>query len=125
MSTVTSTPAAAVYSSSQYNYSNGTYFPTPFLLQQQPVQPYIGPAPPAYPATTAVSGVYSLPQYQQAQQLFQRVAQTITPEAIENVKAALASSEIDKKSEAKKESGASKGSRTDLGRSYSCRLARE
>lgn len=38
----------------------------------------------------------------QAQQLFQRVAQTITPEAIENVKAALASSEVEQKVEAKK-----------------------
>ena len=38
----------------------------------------------------------------QAQQLFQRDAQTITPEALENVKAALASSEIEHKAEAKK-----------------------
>nr|GMD41687.1 RNA-binding protein 42-like isoform X2 [Ipomoea batatas] len=38
----------------------------------------------------------------QAQQLFQRVAQTITPEALQNVKAALASSEIEHKAEAKK-----------------------
>ncbi|XP_075081682.1 uncharacterized protein LOC107769551 [Nicotiana tabacum] len=101
MSTVTSTPAAAAYSS-QYNYLNGTYFPTPFHLQQQPSQPYIGPAPPVYSAPVSVPGVYTLPQYQQAQQLFQRVAQTITPEAIENVKAALANSEIEQKAEAKK-----------------------
>ncbi|XP_019254318.1 PREDICTED: RNA-binding protein 42-like isoform X2 [Nicotiana attenuata] len=101
MSTVTSTPAAAAYSS-QYNYLNGTYFPTPFHLQQQPSQPYIGPAPPVYSAPASVPGVYTLPQYQQAQQLFQRVAQTITPEAIENVKAALAKSEIEQKAEAKK-----------------------
>lgn len=100
MSTVTSTPAANAYTSSQYNYLNGTYFPTPFHLQQQPLQPYIGPAPPVAPA--AVPGVYSLAQYQQAQQLFQRVAQTITPEAIENVKAALANSEIEQKAEVKK-----------------------
>ncbi|XP_060212586.1 uncharacterized protein LOC132640142 [Lycium barbarum] len=86
----------------QYNnYShNGTYFPTPF-------HPYIGPTPspvanPVYNATTAIPGGYSLPQYQQAQELFQKVAQTITPEAIQNVKAALASSEIDQKAEAKK-----------------------
>lgn len=38
----------------------------------------------------------------QAQQLFQRDAQTITPEALENVKAALASCEIEHKAEAKK-----------------------
>lgn len=38
----------------------------------------------------------------QAQQLFERVAQTITPEAIENVKAALANSDIEQKAEAKK-----------------------
>lgn len=38
----------------------------------------------------------------QAQQLFQRDAQTITPEALENVKAALASSEYEHKAEAKK-----------------------
>lgn len=38
----------------------------------------------------------------QAQQLFQRDAQTITPEALESVKAALASSEIEHKAETKK-----------------------
>ncbi|MCD7463753.1 hypothetical protein HAX54_051322 [Datura stramonium] len=119
----TSSSAAATTSSGQYTYSNGTYFPTPFHLQQQPPQPYIGAAPPpvqfpapsVYPApppvqlpapsvypAPAVPGVYALPQFQQAQQLFQRDAQTITPEAIENVKAALASSEIEHKAEAKK-----------------------
>ncbi|KAL3338223.1 hypothetical protein AABB24_030393 [Solanum stoloniferum] len=101
MSTVTS---------SQYNYLNGTYFPTPFHLQQQPSQPYIGSAPspiappvvpPVYSAPAAVPDVYSLPQYLQTQQLFQRVAQAITPEAIENVKDALASSEIEQKAEVK------------------------
>lgn len=40
--------------------------------------------------------------YLQAQQLFQRDAQTITPEALESVKAALASSEIEHKAETKK-----------------------
>lgn len=40
----------------------------------------------------------------QAQQLFQRDAQTITPEALESVKAALASSEIEHKAETKKKS---------------------
>lgn len=38
----------------------------------------------------------------QAQQLFQRDAQTITPEALESVKAALANSEIEHKAETKK-----------------------
>lgn len=38
----------------------------------------------------------------QTQQLFERVAQTITPEAIENVKAALASSELEQKAGVKK-----------------------
>lgn len=95
MSTVTS---------SQYNYLDGTYFPTPFHLQQQPSQPYSAPpvVPPVYSAPAAVPDVYSLPQYLQTQQLFERVAQTITPEAIENVKAALASSELEQKAGVKK-----------------------
>lgn len=38
----------------------------------------------------------------QAQQLFQRDAQTITPEALKSVKAALANSEIEHKAETKK-----------------------
>ncbi|KAL8159667.1 hypothetical protein V2J09_001204 [Rumex salicifolius] len=97
--------------SSQFTYSNGSYFPTPFHLQQ----PYIGPSVPApVPASISVPaapvvpsaypspGVYSLPQYQQAQQLFQKDAQTITPEALESVKAALASSDIEHKAETKK-----------------------
>lgn len=81
-------------------------------------QPYVAPSPPpvhvavppvkistiapVYPASAPVAGVYSLPQYQQAHQLFQRDAQTITPEALESVKAALASSEIEHKAETKK-----------------------
>ncbi|XP_027098507.2 uncharacterized protein [Coffea arabica] len=91
------------------------YFPTPFHLQQP--QTYVAaaaaasilqfPAPPpavphVYPAPATVPTVYSLPQYQQAQQLFQRDAQTITLEALESVKAALASSEIEHKAETKK-----------------------
>lgn len=40
--------------------------------------------------------------FEQAQQLFQKDAQTITPEALESVKAALASSEIEQKAETKK-----------------------
>ncbi|XP_062004702.1 uncharacterized protein LOC133721943 isoform X1 [Rosa rugosa] len=96
--------------SSQFTYSNASsssssYFPMPFHLQQpQYPAPYTAPPAPAvvYPAP-APAPVYSLPQqYQQAQQLFQRDAQTITPEALESVKAALANSEIEHKAEAKK-----------------------
>uniref|UniRef100_A0A5B7AWH2 Putative RNA-binding protein 42 n=1 Tax=Davidia involucrata TaxID=16924 RepID=A0A5B7AWH2_DAVIN len=106
--------------SSQFTYTNGSYFPMPFHLQQQP--PYVSAAPPVsvpavqiptpsvqvavvpsmYPAPAPLPGVYSLPQYHQAHQLFQRDAQTITPEALESVKAALASSEIEHKAETKK-----------------------
>ncbi|XP_077247722.1 uncharacterized protein LOC143887525 [Tasmannia lanceolata] len=114
-------------SSSQFTYSNPSYFPLPFHLQksdptvqnssdpqyliQQYPKPYLPPPPKfstpqvfpsVYPNTAPVPGVYSLPQYQQAQQLFQRDAQTITPEALESVKAALASSEIEHKAETKK-----------------------
>ncbi|KAL4353083.1 hypothetical protein GQ457_06G018620 [Hibiscus cannabinus] len=110
MSIPPSNPASS--SSSQFTYqttTNPPYFPLPFHLQQQ-AQPYataaqsVPPVPaPAYPAPVApVPGVYSLPQYQQAQQLFQRDAQIVTPEALESVKAALASSEIEHKAETKK-----------------------
>ncbi|KAJ0702395.1 putative RNA recognition motif domain, nucleotide-binding alpha-beta plait domain superfamily [Helianthus annuus] len=70
---------------SEFTYSNPpSYFPTPFHLQQ--------PTLPVYPSVC-------LPQ---AQQLFEKDAQTITPEALKSVKAALASSEIEHKSETKK-----------------------
>ncbi|XP_024544036.1 RNA-binding protein 42 [Selaginella moellendorffii] len=46
--------------------------------------------------------LYNHPQQQQAQVLFQKDAQTINPEALENVKAALASGDNEQKSEAKK-----------------------
>lgn len=106
-------------SSSQFTYSTdasasasssvASYFPMPFHLQQQTTQqpsyptvqypaPVYPPPPPPPPAPLN----YALPQFQQAQQLFQRDAQTITPEALESVKAALASSEIDHKAETKK-----------------------
>ncbi|XP_057463142.1 uncharacterized protein LOC130753181 [Actinidia eriantha] len=94
--------------SAQFTYSNASYFPVPFHLQQQP---YVAAPPPAappvkvpsvYQAPAPLPGVYSLPQYHQAQQLFQRDAQSITPEALESVKAALASSEIEHKAETKK-----------------------
>ncbi|XP_022743656.1 RNA-binding protein 42-like isoform X1 [Durio zibethinus] len=104
------TPSSS--SSSQFTYqttTNSSYFPLPFHLQQkaQPYAPLAQPVPvapaPVYPAPVApVPGAYSLPQYQQAQQLFQRDAQIVTPEALESVKAALASSEIEHKAETKK-----------------------
>ncbi|KAL0323378.1 UNVERIFIED_CONTAM: RNA-binding protein 42 [Sesamum angustifolium] len=107
MATVPSTTAAAAASSSsQYTYPAATtsYFPTPFHLQQTPPPPsvpYIGAAPP--PTVPSVPlPVYPAPPTVQAQQLFQRDAQTITPEAIESVKAALASSDIEHKAETKK-----------------------
>ncbi|KAL6603293.1 hypothetical protein ACP70R_043654 [Stipagrostis hirtigluma subsp. patula] len=59
-----------------------SYFPPPFHLQQQPQMPM------------AAAGSYQQYQQQlhQAHQLFQRDAQTITPEALQSVKAALATS---------------------------------
>ncbi|KAL2497287.1 RNA-binding (RRM/RBD/RNP motif) family protein [Abeliophyllum distichum] len=113
MSMVPSPTTASASSSSQYTYAaptaSASYFPTPFHLQQAPAPvPYIGAAPPppvpsaALPVYPGPPTVYTLPQYQQAQQLFQRDAQTITPEALESVKAALASSEIEHKAETKK-----------------------
>lgn len=56
-----------------------SYFPLPFHLQQQPAATY---------------QYQQYQQLQQAQQLFQRDAQTITPEALESVKAALATSDV-------------------------------
>ncbi|GFS30201.1 RNA-binding (RRM/RBD/RNP motifs) family protein [Actinidia rufa] len=94
--------------SAQFTYSSASYFPVPFHLQQQPyvaAPPPVAPpvkVPSVYQAPAPLPGVYSFPQYQQAQQLFQRDAQTITPEALESVKAALASSEIEHKAETKK-----------------------
>ncbi|KAI3967307.1 hypothetical protein MKW92_008114 [Papaver armeniacum] len=142
--------------SSQFTYSNGSYFPLPFHLQQQQQQqqpdpmaayqypnshipptptyqipaPAPSPHPPVYATPAPATTGYSLPQYQQAsetfnfyvvsgfslfdgckynnlyfsqaQQLFQRDALSITPEALESVKAALASSEIEHKAETKK-----------------------
>nr|CAD1820903.1 unnamed protein product [Ananas comosus var. bracteatus] len=115
-------PSSSSSSSSQYSYpSAAPHFPLPFHLQNPgptASQPYLPPPQipppikmpppfvPAYPPAPAAApvapGVYTLPQYQQAQQLFQRDAQTITPEALESVKAALASSEVEHKTETKK-----------------------
>ncbi|XP_073260184.1 uncharacterized protein [Populus alba] len=99
--------ASATSATATATAANGTYFPTPFHLQQSDPypKPYVTPPPtvmaPVYPPSQ-IGPVYTLPQYQQAQQLFQRDAQTITPEALESVKAALASSEIEHKAETKK-----------------------
>ncbi|KAK6131110.1 hypothetical protein DH2020_035155 [Rehmannia glutinosa] len=103
MATVpTNTAASAASSSYTYAAATTSYFPTPFHLQQTPPPPpvpYIGAAPP--PTVPAVPlPVYPAPPT--AQQLFQRDAQTITPEALESVKAALASSDIEHKAETKK-----------------------
>ncbi|CAL0331176.1 unnamed protein product [Lupinus luteus] len=90
-------------SSSQFTYSSTpSYFPMPFHLQQPPTY---APAP---PPPAVVTYPYPQPppsQFQRdAHQLFQRDAQTITPEALENVKAAIANSEIEHKTESKKKS---------------------
>ncbi|XP_071737819.1 uncharacterized protein [Rutidosis leptorrhynchoides] len=109
-------PNPSSSSSSQFTYSNnnGSYFPMPFHLQQPqtypppppppaPVVQYPTAPPPVYPTAPSTSAtVYFPQQFQQAQQLFQRDAQTITPEALESVKAALASSEVEHKAEVKK-----------------------
>ncbi|XP_020206304.1 RNA-binding protein 42 [Cajanus cajan] len=108
------TPPSTSASQSQFVYSNPSYFPVPFHLQQ-PVTthyaaPYVAapsvqlPAPPVVGpvASAPVPAVYSaVPQYQ-AQQLFERDAQIITPEALENVKAAIASSDVEHKTDAKR-----------------------
>ncbi|MED6156661.1 hypothetical protein PIB30_016398 [Stylosanthes scabra] len=97
-------------SSSQFTYSSDpSYFPTPFHLQQPPYAPPPRPPPPTVAAAPAAAP-YTYPpppshhhQFQRdAQQLFQRDAQTITPEALESVKAAIASSDVDHKADAKR-----------------------
>jgi type IV secretory pathway VirB10-like protein len=70
-------------SSSSAAPAGASYFPLPFHLQQQQQQPVV----PTYQ-------YQQYQQLQQAQQLFQRDAQTITPEALESVKAALATSDV-------------------------------
>ncbi|XP_072988173.1 uncharacterized protein [Typha latifolia] len=95
----------------QFSYATTSYFPVPFHLQhayqsaematsdQQLYAPQI-----AMPLITSVypAAVYPLPQYQQAHQLFQKDAQTITAEALATVKSALASSDVQHKAETKK-----------------------
>ncbi|KAF7805231.1 RNA-binding protein 42 [Senna tora] len=76
---------------------SASYFSLPFHIQQSP--PLQIAPPTVYPSPPPLAALYTLPQ---AQQLFQRDAQIITPEALESVKAAIASSEIEHKSETKK-----------------------
>ncbi|KAG1353945.1 RNA-binding protein 42 [Cocos nucifera] len=102
-------PSAA----SQFAYPAPTYFPVPFHLQNaygtvpQPADQQYAPAVslPAVPPSLVAPvypTVYNFPQYQQAQQLFQKDAQTITPQALASVKAAIASSAIEHKAETEK-----------------------
>ncbi|KAF5182800.1 Rna-binding protein [Thalictrum thalictroides] len=64
------------------------------------VPPVLG-YPTVYPTSMPMAGQYSVTQFQQAQFLFQKDKQTITPEAIKSVKAALASNESEQKTEKK------------------------
>uniref|UniRef100_A0A0D6R5H4 RRM domain-containing protein n=1 Tax=Araucaria cunninghamii TaxID=56994 RepID=A0A0D6R5H4_ARACU len=86
----------------QYQPQVQKYPLAPQPQQPAPIQPPQYPYSSLYQAPAGVGGIYSLPQQQQAQQLFQKDAQTITPEALESVKAALASSENEHKAETKK-----------------------
>ncbi|KAG8048381.1 hypothetical protein GUJ93_ZPchr0008g13970 [Zizania palustris] len=72
-------------SSSSSAPAGGNYFPLPFHLQPQAQ---------AQPSMASTYQYQQYQQLQQAQQLFQRDAQTITPEALESVKAALATSDV-------------------------------
>lgn len=74
MSTVPSSSSTSI--SSQFTYSNGSYFPTPFHLQQPQYaalpQPSLPAAVPMIPTASVVPsvysaapGVYTLPQFQQ------------------------------------------------------------
>ncbi|XP_057760990.1 uncharacterized protein LOC130981407 [Arachis stenosperma] len=87
-------PSSSSSSSSQFAAysSDPSCFPTPFHFQQPPYAAYSYPPPPSHHQ-----------QFQRdAQQLFQRDAQTITPEALESVKAAIASSDVDHKTDTKR-----------------------
>ena len=86
-----SAPSAASSSSgAQFTYSNGSYFPLPFHLQQsapaapapQYPTPYVAaPAPPAvplpvasvYPTPAPAPAAYNLPQYQQVSKICMRL----------------------------------------------------
>ncbi|XP_038877084.1 RNA-binding protein 42-like [Benincasa hispida] len=92
--------APSAISSSQFAYSVGPCFPVPFHLQQS--APLYAAAPTTAPVVAPAAATYPLPQYQQAQQLFQKDAQIITPEALESVKVALARDEMEHKAETKR-----------------------
>ncbi|KAI3984822.1 hypothetical protein MKX01_039439 [Papaver californicum] len=83
-----------------YQYPNPHIPPTPTYQIPPPAPSKILMPPSMHPSVYATPSPattgYTLPQYQQ------RDAQTITPEALESVKAALASSEIEHKAEMKK-----------------------
>jgi len=68
--------------------AGGNYYPLPFHLQQHQPQPQMAP-----PMAASSYQQYQQ-QLHQAHQLFQRDAQTITPEALQSVKAALATSDV-------------------------------
>ncbi|XP_057426928.1 uncharacterized protein LOC130720316 isoform X2 [Lotus japonicus] len=96
------TPASSTALQSQFTYSDASYFPVPFHLQQPATThyaapPIVGPLPPP----PVVAAAYTVPQYP-AHQLFERDAQIITPEALESVKAAIASSDVEHKADTKK-----------------------
>uniref|UniRef100_A0ACD5Z1G8 Uncharacterized protein n=1 Tax=Avena sativa TaxID=4498 RepID=A0ACD5Z1G8_AVESA len=79
-----------------------SYFPVSFHLQtaQYPTSTWHTATPAPAPVYNAV---YPMPQIQQAQPLFQKDSQIITPEALATVKAAIAgSNDKDKKVESKK-----------------------
>ncbi|THU69436.1 hypothetical protein C4D60_Mb08t14400 [Musa balbisiana] len=99
-------------SAPQFAYQALAYFPGPFHLQNayQALAYFPGPfhlqnaylTVPQVTTTSVPAAAYSLPQHQQAQQLFQKDAQIITREALTTVKAAIASSTIEQKLETKK-----------------------
>ncbi|WOL09632.1 hypothetical protein Cni_G18385 [Canna indica] len=94
----------------QFAYQAPTYFPVPFHLQTAyfavPQATAVLVSSTASSSAPVVAPVYptaySFPQYQQAHQLFQKDAQTITPEALATVKAALVSSTTEQEVEIKK-----------------------
>ncbi|KAB2049585.1 hypothetical protein ES319_A13G186800v1 [Gossypium barbadense] len=68
-------------------------FRSPQPLSTPPLSP---------PSPVSILSLNTISIFEQAQQLFQRDAQIVTPEALESVKAALASSETEHKAETKK-----------------------
>ncbi|CAD6250240.1 unnamed protein product [Miscanthus lutarioriparius] len=104
MSTQSISPASAA---AQFTYPAAaaaavtapSYFPVPFHLQnaQYAAWPAGTAAAPAVAPVPAYNAIYPMPQIQQAQQLFQKDSNIITPEALATVKAAIANSVKDKK----------------------------